>query len=86
MEDLFLFLKSKNIETEIKPATKIHKVKKVRVINKSHALSDEQLAAKLSGEVSDMSSCPDSDCREIVTIPYFKTDLKNNWNNRIGII
>jgi hypothetical protein len=78
MEDLLLFLKSRNIEAEIKPATKIHKTKKVRVINKSHVLSDEQLAEKLSGEVSDMSSCLDGDYREIVTNhrPVFQNGLE----------
>jgi hypothetical protein len=57
---------------EIKPATKIHKTKKVRIINKSHDLSDEQLAEKLSGEVSDMPCCSDSDWHEIIMrIPSF---------------
>jgi hypothetical protein len=63
---------------EIKPATKIHKTKKVRIINKSHDLSDEQLAEKLSGEVSDIPCCSDDDCRKIITNhrPIFQNGLE----------
>jgi hypothetical protein len=78
MDDLLHFLKSRNIEAEIKPVMKIHNAKKVRITNKFHALSDEQLAEKLSGEASDMSLCSDSDCCEIVTNhrPVFQNGLE----------
>jgi hypothetical protein len=110
MEDLLFFLKSRNIEVEIKPVAAKEKriaefkqalketkemaeniasgkdeyetmdgfLKRFRVINKSHALSDEELAEKLSGEISDMPSCSDGDCCEIVTnyCPVFKNGLE----------
>jgi hypothetical protein len=78
MEDLLLFLKSWDIEAEIRPVAKTPGIKKIRIINKSHTLSDEQLAEKLSGEVSDMPSCPDNDCHEIVTNhrPVFSNGLE----------
>jgi hypothetical protein len=75
MEDLLFFLKSKDIEAEIKPVTKIYKTKKVRIINKSYDLSDEQLAEKLSDKGADMSCCLDDDCCEII-IPSF-VNLEN---------
>jgi hypothetical protein len=72
MEDLLFFLKSKDIEAEIRPAPKTHKVKKGRIINKFHALSDEQLAEQLSGEVVDILSCSDNNWNEIIMrIPSF---------------
>jgi hypothetical protein len=60
MEGLLFFLKSWDIEATIRQIPP-----KYRVINKSHALSDEQLAENLSGVTGDISSCSESDCREI---------------------
>ncbi|MDR1864518.1 MAG: hypothetical protein LBR08_03000 [Bacteroidales bacterium] len=66
LERLLHFLKSWDMEVEIMPVTEKSEVRKIRVINKSRALSDEQLSEKLSDDVSDMSSCSENDCREIV--------------------
>ncbi|MDR0754057.1 MAG: hypothetical protein LBF04_01565, partial [Prevotellaceae bacterium] len=66
MEDLLFFLKSKDIDAEIISVTKNPNGKKIRIVNKPDALSDEELSEELSGEMSDMPSCSDNDCREII--------------------
>jgi hypothetical protein len=75
LEGLLIFLKSWDIEAKVRQV-----LPKYRVMNKSHALSDEQLAQDLSGEAEDMSSYPESDCREIIENhhPVFSNGL-DRW-------
>ncbi|MDR1340443.1 MAG: hypothetical protein LBK58_10385 [Prevotellaceae bacterium] len=78
MKWLLFFLKSWDIEVEIKPVMEISRVKKVKRMNKLDVLTDEQLSEKLLGEVLDMSSCSDSDCREVIKNhrPVFSNGLE----------
>jgi hypothetical protein len=75
LEGLLIFLKSWDIEAKVQQVSR-----KYRVINKSHILSDEQLAEKLSGEAADVSSCSENDCSEIIKKhrPVFSNGL-DKW-------
>jgi hypothetical protein len=75
MEGLLLFLKSWDIDAEIVSVEKNPDIKKIRIVNRADALSDEQLSEKLSGEISDTLFCSEDDCREII-IPSF-VNLEN---------
>jgi hypothetical protein len=52
--------------------------KKIKIINKPDVLTDKQLSEKLSGEISDMLSCSDNDCREVIKNhrPVFSSGLE----------
>ena len=75
LEGLLLFLKSWDIDVQVR-----HMSRKYKVINKSCGLSDEQLSEKLPDKAVDISPCQESDCNEIVKNhrPVFSSGL-DKW-------
>jgi hypothetical protein len=62
LDEVLVFLKSRGIEAKVRQVSR-----KYKIIHKSRGLSDEELAEQLSGEPTDLPSCSEDDCHEIIT-------------------